>query len=72
MIRRIYMEAIDKGYKMINYIGSSTIVAPETQIGDNCFIIEKVVVQPFVSIGNNVMTGSGSQVSLHRDFKASN
>ena len=62
---QIYLEVKDKGYKMINYISSSAIVAPGTKLGDNCFILEKTIIQPFVSIGNDVMIWSGSQVSHH-------
>jgi len=66
---QIYLAVKDKGYKMINYISSSAIISPKTQIGDNCFILEKVIVQPFVSIGNNVMIWSGSQISHHSVVK---
>jgi sugar O-acyltransferase (sialic acid O-acetyltransferase NeuD family) len=66
---QIYEDVKDKGYKMINYISSSAIIAPGTKIGDNCFFLENVVVQPFVSIGNNVMIWSGSQISHHSSIK---
>jgi sugar O-acyltransferase (sialic acid O-acetyltransferase NeuD family) len=66
---QIYIEIKSKGYKMINYISSSAVIAKETQIGDNCFILERVVIQPFIKIGNNVMIWSGSQVSHHSSIK---
>ena len=64
---QVYIGIKSKGYKMINYINSSAVIAQETKIGDNCFILERVVIQPFVEIGNNVMIWSGSQVSHHFD-----
>ena len=62
---QIYLQIKDKGYEMINYISSSAVISIGTQMGDNCFILEKAVIQPFVSIGNNVMVWSGSQISHH-------
>ena len=35
---------------------------PGTEIGDNCFIMENNVIQPFASIGNDVIMWGGSFV----------
>ena len=58
-----YDAAKDLGYDLISYISSKATVWPDTSIGDNCFIMEHTVIQPFVTIGNNVMMWSGCQIN---------
>lgn len=55
-----YFEAKKKGYNLISYISSKAIHWGDTEIGDNCFILENQVIQPFVKIGNNVVLWSGN------------
>ena len=43
------------GYRLINYISTKSVVWPDLEIGDNCFILENQTIQPKVKIGNNVM-----------------
>ena len=50
------------GYKLINYISSKATFWPDLKIGDNCFILENQTIQPFVTIGNNVMIWSGNHI----------
>jgi hypothetical protein len=47
-----------KGYKLISYISSKATVFPGAQFGDNCFILEDNTIQPFTTIGNNVVRGA--------------
>lgn len=58
--REKYEAAKEKGYKLINFISSKTIQYGDTQIGDNCFILENQVFQSKVTIGNNVVIWSGN------------
>ena len=51
-----------KGYKLISYISTSAVQWPDLIIGDNCFILERQVLQPNVRIGNNVTLWSGNHV----------
>jgi len=55
-----YHEAKNKGYKLISYVNSKITQWGDTQIGDNCFILENQVFQPRVKIGNDVILWSGN------------
>jgi sugar O-acyltransferase (sialic acid O-acetyltransferase NeuD family) len=55
-----YKEAKDKGYRLISYINSRAVQWGEIEIGDNCFILENQVIQPWVKIGNDVILWSGN------------
>jgi sugar O-acyltransferase (sialic acid O-acetyltransferase NeuD family) len=55
----VYHECKRKGYELVSYISSKTVNWGENQIGDNCFILENNSIHPFVTIGNNVVIGSG-------------
>jgi len=62
---KIYKEAKSKGYKLISYISSRATVFPGAEIGDNCFILEDNTIQPFTTIGNNVVLWSGNHIGHH-------
>lgn len=62
---KIYLEAKAKGYRFISYISSKATVFPETEIGENCFILEDNTLQPFTRIGNNVVMWSGNHIGHH-------
>lgn len=55
-----YHEAKNKGYELVSYVSSKITQWGDTQIGDNCFIFENQVFQPWVKIGNNVIVWSGN------------
>lgn len=59
-----YLEAKGKGYRLETYI-SSKAVYYGASVGENCFILENNVIQPFVSIGNNVTLWSGNHIGHH-------
>ena len=61
----VYLECKARGYRMIRYVNSRATVSAAAEIGDNCFILEENVVQPFVTIGNNVILWSGNHVGHH-------
>jgi sugar O-acyltransferase (sialic acid O-acetyltransferase NeuD family) len=60
-----YYQAKAKGYQLISYVSSKAITWPDLVIGDNCFITEDTVIQPFAKIGNNVIIASGSMIGHH-------
>ena len=60
-----YHEAKTKGYQLVNYISSHFPKWPDTEYGDNCFILENQTIQPFVKIGSNVMLWSGNHIGHH-------
>lgn len=64
-----YYEAKEKGYELISYICSKATIWPGLEVGDNCFIFEDNVIQPFAKIGNNVILWSGNHVGHHTVIK---
>jgi len=62
---RLYLETKAKGFSFANYISSRAFVWHNVEIGENCFIFENNVIQPFVKIGNNVILWSGNHIG-HR------
>jgi len=65
----IYQQIKAKGYELISYVSSKATVFPGVPIGDNCFILEDNTIQPFVSIGNDVVIWSGNHIGHHSVVK---
>lgn len=59
---KLYLETKALGYVMATYISSKAFFWRNAKIGDNCFIFENNTIQPFVTIGNNVILWSGNHV----------
>jgi sugar O-acyltransferase (sialic acid O-acetyltransferase NeuD family) len=64
-----YEEAKAKGYTLISHISPQATTWPGLVIGDNCYIKDNCIIQPFVEIGNNVIIWSGSHVGHHVTIK---
>jgi len=64
----IYNEAKAKGYPFISYISSRATIF-DNEIGENCFILEDNTIQPFTTIGNNVVMWSGNHIGHHGQIK---
>lgn len=64
-----YYQAKARGYQLISYISSKATTYPGLEVGDNCFILENNVIQPFVRIGNDVILWSGNHVGHHTVIK---
>lgn len=60
-----YQQSKAKGYRLISYVSSKAVTWPGLAIGDNCFIMESNVIQPFVEIGNDVILWSGNHIGHH-------
>lgn len=60
-----YQAAKRFGYKFVTYISSKSATWSNQSIGENCFILEHVTIQPFVRIGNNVTIWSGTHIGHH-------
>jgi len=58
-------QAKQKGYELISYVSSKATTWADLSIGENCFIFENNVIQPFVKIGNNVIIWSGNHIGHH-------
>jgi len=65
---RIYLDAKAKGYSFISYV-SSKATTFGNEIGENCFILEDNTIQPFTTIGNNVVLWSGNHIGHHGQIK---
>lgn len=64
----IYNNIKAKGYTLISYISSKATLF-NNPIGDNCFILEDNTIQPFTTIGNNVVLWSGNHIGHHSIIK---
>jgi sugar O-acyltransferase (sialic acid O-acetyltransferase NeuD family) len=60
----LYSMAKSKGYRLISYVSSKCTFWGEAT-GDNCFIFEDNTIQPFVTIGRNVVIWSGNHIGHH-------
>jgi sugar O-acyltransferase (sialic acid O-acetyltransferase NeuD family) len=63
--KRLYLDAKNKGYRLASYVSTRAFVWRNVELGENTFIFEGNVIQPFVRIGNNCILWSGNHVG-HR------
>ena len=63
-----FLDAKLKGYEFISYI-SSKAECNNAIVGDNCFIFENNVIQPFTNIGDNCILWSGNHIGHHSTIK---
>ena len=61
----VYLQIKAKGYRLISYVSSKASKFPGLEVGENCFILEDNTIQPFTSIGNNVVLWSGNHIGHH-------
>jgi sugar O-acyltransferase (sialic acid O-acetyltransferase NeuD family) len=64
----VYNDIKNKGYRLISYISSKATLF-DSEVGDNCFILENNTLQPFTTIGNNVVLWSGNHIGHHGEIK---
>jgi sugar O-acyltransferase (sialic acid O-acetyltransferase NeuD family) len=62
--KAVYFAGKEKGYDFATYVSSKATVY-NNQIGENCFILEDNTLQPFTTIGNNVVMWSGNHIGHH-------
>jgi sugar O-acyltransferase (sialic acid O-acetyltransferase NeuD family) len=67
--KSVYDQLKMKGYPLVTYVSSKATIFPGTPIGDNCFVLEDNTIQPFTSIGNNVVLWSGNHIGHHSVIK---
>jgi sugar O-acyltransferase (sialic acid O-acetyltransferase NeuD family) len=63
--REIYEQCKALGYRLVTYVSSHAMVTTEHPIGENTFVFEANVIQPFVEIGDNVVLWSGNHIGHH-------
>ena len=62
---RFYLDMKRRGYRLATYVSTHAFVWRNAEVGENSFIFEGNVIQPFVRIGNNCILWSGNHVG-HR------
>jgi sugar O-acyltransferase (sialic acid O-acetyltransferase NeuD family) len=58
----VFSECKQRGYRLLSYVHSGVQRWEETTVGENCFIFEENVIQPFVQIGDDVVLWSGNHI----------
>jgi sugar O-acyltransferase (sialic acid O-acetyltransferase NeuD family) len=53
------------GYKLASYVSSRATIFNNVEIGENCFILENNVIQPFAVVGSSVTLWSGNHIGHH-------
>lgn len=61
----VYADLKGRGYRLISYVSSRATNFSAGRIGDNCFILEDNTIQPFATIGDNVVIWSGNHIGHH-------
>jgi sugar O-acyltransferase (sialic acid O-acetyltransferase NeuD family) len=65
-LRRRHVDDVKAmGYQLASYVSSRAFVWRNVTIGENCFVLEHNVLQPFTCIGDNVTLWSGNHIG-HR------
>ena len=59
-----YLEGKARGYRFASFIHPSCIVYA-TEIGEHCFMLPGTIVEPYVTIGKNVIIWGNSYISHH-------
>lgn len=62
---RLLAAARAMGYRPASYVSPQAFVWKNAKLGEHCFIFENNVVQPFVTIGDNVVLWSGNHIGHH-------
>lgn len=60
--KRLCDGARGKGYDLVSYVSSQAFIWHDVEVGDNAFILENNVIQPFCKIGNGVTLWSGNHI----------
>jgi len=61
----VYEACKQLGYELITYVSSHATVSANVEFGDNCFVFEENVIQPYVRIGDDVVLWSGNHIGHH-------
>lgn len=65
-----YIEAKEKGYKLVSYVCSKSVFWKDISVGENCLILENQTIQPTVKIHDNVMIWSGNHLGHGCEIKS--
>jgi sugar O-acyltransferase (sialic acid O-acetyltransferase NeuD family) len=53
------------GYRPATYVSTDALVWRNVEVGEHCFVLAGVVVDPHATIGSNVILWSGSRIGHH-------
>lgn len=62
---RLYHKVKSLGYKIASYVSSKAFIWQNVKYGENIFIFENNVIQPFAELGNNIILWSGNHIGHH-------
>ena len=65
MREEIFAKFKKLNYKFLSYISKPVLSNATISVGDNCFIMDGVNIQPHVNIGDNTLVWSGALVGHH-------
>lgn len=67
---RLLASAKAKGYAPASFSSPHAKIASSAVLGEHCFVFENNVVQPFVSIADNVVLWSGNHIGHHSTIES--
>jgi len=62
---RLAAEAKARGYRLASFVSPRAQVWRNAVLGEHCFVFEHNTVQPFVTLGDNVVLWSGNHIGHH-------
>ena len=62
---RLAAESRAKGFQLASFVSPHAFVWDNVELGEHCFIFEDNTLQPFVSVGDNVIMWSGNHIGHH-------
>src|SRR4051812_23626003 len=62
---RLYHAAKEMGYRPASYVSPRAFVWRNARLGEHCFVFENNVIQPFATVGDNVVLWSGNHIGHH-------
>lgn len=62
---RLYQQTRELGYRPASYVSPEAFVWKNVELGEHCFVFEKAVIQPFATVGDNVVFWSGCFIGHH-------
>lgn len=61
--RELCAEARGRGYELATHVSPRALIARDVEVHENSFVFEGVIVQPFATLGRNVILWSGAFVA---------
>jgi sugar O-acyltransferase (sialic acid O-acetyltransferase NeuD family) len=66
---RLYHQTKAKGYTPASFVSRRACVWPNVKLGEHCFVFENNVVQPFATLGDDVVLWSGNHIGHHSTIR---